>query len=171
MYGASCYEISRSFADLPHPALRRGLGTHDCETSIEVFTDGSKTAQGTASAFVVYVGSEESHHDTLPLHPECSVFQAEMFAVFKAIEFCNKIFNCNITIFTDSQAMVQVLTNKDTTHPLARDTLFSADQSSNNYHIKWIKGHCGTPGNERADFLAHVATSFRDINPVSRLEE
>ncbi|XP_067122059.1 uncharacterized protein [Centruroides vittatus] len=101
-----------------------------------------------------------------------------MFAVYKAIEFCNTKFNnCDISIYSDSNATVQVLTNKDTTHPIVRETLFSANQSSNKFYIKWIKGHCGTPGNERADMLARTTTMPTDIIPtynqlpVSRLKE
>ncbi|XP_067131966.1 uncharacterized protein [Centruroides vittatus] len=136
-----------------------GLFPREIPTRIEGFMDGSKTAEGTASAFVIFGASGEIHNQTFELHPECSVFQAEIFAVLMAIKWCNvNLVNMLVNIYTDSAATVTKLRNKDTTNPISIDIFAEVATSSNSYAINWIKRHQGTPGNERADYLARNAT-------------
>ncbi|XP_067130134.1 uncharacterized protein [Centruroides vittatus] len=164
------FELDRPVSTLPHPALRKGLSPRVTSTEIEAFTDGSKSTGGTASAFVIFQAGEEVYNNSFALHPECSVFQAEIFAVLMAINWCNTNFvNKLINIFTDSAATVAVLGNKDNTHPVANDIFAAASMSFNKYAINWIKGHSGIPGNERADFLARNVTPNPDTPPAYNL--
>ncbi|XP_023237782.1 transcriptional regulator ATRX homolog [Centruroides sculpturatus] len=63
-----------------------------------------------------------------------------------------------VNIYTDSAATVTKLRNKDTTNPISIDIFAEVAISSNSYAVNWIRGHQGTPGNERADYLARNAT-------------
>ncbi|XP_067144634.1 uncharacterized protein [Centruroides vittatus] len=170
IFNATMFELDRPVSTLPHPALKKGLSPRVTSTEIEAFTDGSKSTDGTASAFVIFQAGEEVYNDSFALHPECSVFQAEIFAVLMAINWCNTNFvNKLINIFTDSAATVAVLGNKDNTHPVANDIFAAASTSFNKYAINWIKGHSGIPGNERADFLARNVTPNPDTPPAYNL--
>jgi ribonuclease HI len=62
----------------------------------------------------------------------------------------------------DSKAALFSIANKLTTHPLAtaiRENIFNLRHTTS-ITLRWVKGHEGLKGNERADYLAKTAASY-----------
>ena len=101
-----------------------------------------------------------------------TVFQAEVTAIRKSAQMLqnsgwkNKI----ITFFSDSQASLAALkkltVNSDTVDKCLN--VLNALGKDNQIHLKWVKAHVGTPGNEIADFLAKKGSSLGD-GPTNEL--
>ena len=78
------------------------------ETSIQVYTDGSKQEQGVVPGAVIFKGSEMIAKLQFKLDNWCSNNQAEQFAILKALEKLEVLTTQSInplstTIFTDSR--------------------------------------------------------------------
>jgi len=78
-------------------------------------------------------------------------------------------------INVDSKAAILVIANKHTTHPLAVVTRLKTIELkiSTSITFRWVKGHAGLKGNERADYLAKTAASYSttiayDAIPINR---
>ena len=86
------------------------------ETSIQVYTDGSKQEQGVGSGAVIFKGSELIAKLQFKLDNRCSNNQAEQLAILKALEKL-KVLNrqsinpLSTTIFTDSRITLDSLQN------------------------------------------------------------
>ncbi|XP_023235663.1 uncharacterized protein LOC111635046 [Centruroides sculpturatus] len=162
------FELDRPVSTLPHPALRKGLAPRVTSTEIEAFTDGSKSKDGMASAFVIFQTGEEVYNDSFALHPECFDFQVDIFALLMETNWCNSIVvNKLINIFTDSAATVTALGDKDNTRPVANNIFAAASTSFNKYAINWIKGHSGIPGKRTHAFHSGIPGYFlaRNVTP------
>ena len=93
-----------------------------------------------------------------------TVFQAEVTAIEKSASWLsdNNYQHKTITFFTDSQACMAALNNL-TKNSKTVDKCINALNKLGTYnkiHIKWIKAHVGTPGNECADFLAKKGSTL-----------
>ena len=82
-----------------------------------IFTDGSKTTQGTGAGYVIMKGkSQLLLTNSINLRKNASIFQAEATAIQAAAESLTEIINPKIKfirIFSDSQAVLKAL-DKDT---------------------------------------------------------
>jgi hypothetical protein len=112
-----CIEKPMKFYLLPHPALLPKINTNleensykNCNFSINIYTDGSKTESQTGAAFTVYKQNTEIYFQQFKLHFNCSVFQAELLAIEKALNWIkNSSYNTEIGIFSDSKSALQVI--------------------------------------------------------------
>jgi len=167
---------------LPHFAQRNQIKTvtqtHD---DVLVFTDGSKSTAGVGSAFCITNGTQITKKAKFKLAKYCSVFQAELFAMLKALNFINNKYNTqtSITLCTDSQSSIKALTDSDSCSYLVQQILQQVDTCQNkNIQIKfmWIRGHEGNRGNDIADQLAKQGASSHqafdyDLIPVSYVKK
>ena len=84
----------------------------------------------------------------------CSVFQADLIAIKKAIAWMkyNVISVRDIGIFTDSQAAIRVLQSGSTTSKVSLICLSSLNEMAEqfNLHLIWTPGHFNITGNIRA---------------------
>lgn len=130
---------------------------------IQIFTDGSKMEQGTGSGIhCEALQINESHR----LPNDCSVFQAEIFAIEMAMKNINArdITASRITIFVDSQAAIKALKSnvvKSTTVSRCREELIKA-ATRHQVNICWVPGHCNIEGNEKADELAKNGSNMEE---------
>ena len=109
------------------------------------------------------------------LPSDCTVFQAEIYAIKMAMEgFNNHILNSDeyIKVFSDSRAAIQALNSNIVSSQLVKDTVTQLNiigNKVNRLEISWIKAHVGHEGNERADQLARDANkldvSIHDLLP------
>ena len=132
------------------------------------YTDGSKTDDGTGSGFVIRGnGISEDEHIALGSYP--TVFQSEVLAISAAAErlLRHSTEHTTITFYSDSQAALKALEPglirsrlvkecSDSLHGLAR---------ANQVTVKWIPGHEGHVGNERADEKAREGSSTKLVGP------
>src|SRR5215469_13802396 len=124
----------------------------------QVYTDGSKDSNGTASAAIM--GANQL---TTRL-PNCaSIFSAEIHAKLLAFQLIAKFSNTNFMIFSESLSSLQAIVGGhcrskadvlDVTEKLHR--LYLSGKSVEFY---WIPSHVGIKGNEAVDLLAKRAIS------------
>ncbi|XP_023220380.1 uncharacterized protein LOC111622260 [Centruroides sculpturatus] len=124
---------------------------------MDIYTDGSRHDGKVGSSFVVFINKMEVHSQAIRLHERCTIFQAELYAIKKAIAWTMQTQNnIAINIYTDSRSAYNIIYS-NILHPLAEDIRNSIRLATCNIKIYWIKAHQGVYGNERADTLAKYA--------------
>jgi len=151
----------------PHPAevgtIHEVVGNE--ETSIQVYTDGSKQEQGVGSGAVLFKGSEMIAKLQFKLANRCSNNQAEQLAILKALEKLEVLNRQSInplstTIFTDSRITLNSLQNYNNHGFLVeeiRKKVASLERSGRQIRFSWVKVHIGVHGKELADKVAKEA--------------
>ncbi|XP_069365327.1 uncharacterized protein [Maniola hyperantus] len=141
-----------------------------------IFTDGSKIEDKVGAAISIWKDGKETASMKLRLEPYCTVFQAELFALRRAIEKFSKGKDDEVCILSDSRSSLDLLRNHRSFHPLAfaiRKQIANLRQQGKEIRLYWIKAHVGIEGNERADELAKQAALHKkskadyDACPVS----
>jgi ribonuclease HI len=64
---------------------------HHEDNAIQIFTDGSKSAQGVRAGIAIFIQKKLAHQRRLTLHRNCSNNQAEQLAIVKAMETIKEI--------------------------------------------------------------------------------
>ena len=131
------------------------LGLVEMQGEIAVYTDGSKTSEGTGSG--IYIQELECKQ-SINLQAECSVFQAEVLAIRQACKvlISKGITDRDISIYVDSQAALKSLSSIEVKSHLVitcKENLETLS-NSNNVRLCWVPGHENIRGNEEADLLA-----------------
>jgi len=151
----------------PHPAE---VGTiHEVEgneeTSIQVYSDGSKQEQGVGSGVVIFKGIEMIAKVEFKLDNRCCNNQAEKLAIIKALEKLEVLSRQSInaiwaTIFTDSRINLDSFQNYKNHGNLVeefRKKIASPEGSGCQIRFWWVKAHTGIHCNELADKVAKEA--------------
>ncbi|GBL78442.1 putative RNA-directed DNA polymerase from transposon X-element [Araneus ventricosus] len=126
---------------------------------IPIFTDGSKS-DGHVGCGVV------SPSDTLSyrLHNFCSIFTAELVAIFCALREISPSNQRKFIIYTDSMSALQTLSHYDIQmHPVALkilSILHFLRKEGFSIIFCWVPSHVGISGNEIADSIAKFASTF-----------
>ncbi|XP_047999780.1 uncharacterized protein LOC125236904 [Leguminivora glycinivorella] len=137
------------------------------QTNLRIFTDGSKTKEGTGCG----VFSEDLNiHISKPLGEHSTVFQAECVGI---IEACNaikrrQVKHGNILILSDSKSVLQALDSPKLTSKLileCHQRLTEVCEEDNKVTLQWIKGHSGSRGNDAADELAREGSATPAYGP------
>jgi ribonuclease HI len=145
--------------DTLETVTRGGLG---CRWT--VYTDGS-AAGGTSdggSAAVITRG-DPSEPEVLQVRRRkgarrtCS-YEMEVSALHLAMEWCETAEDGDVLICTDSQAVLRALESPAANDEEAVGTLRRRlSKARRRISLQWVPGHCGLPGNDRADLEACVA--------------
>jgi hypothetical protein len=103
-----------------------GLSKHRQHAEYTIYTDGSRTASGTGSGFVLYHKKEQIETRSFSLHKAATVFQAEVHAIKRACQFLNSsnLQPRYVKILSDSQAAIKALASKSITSTLVLDALY-----------------------------------------------
>ncbi|XP_023235505.1 uncharacterized protein LOC111634903 [Centruroides sculpturatus] len=157
-------ERNVNFKDSRHPATYYKIifDTTD-QADFHIFTDGSKNNTSVGCSFVVFSNGEEVTVGQYRLGGDCTVFQAELFAILMAASWADSNHNHKmINITTDSASALTILQSRNS-HPLACSIQEIINNSSCLFHLNWTRAHQGVHGNERADILAKEASINLDL--------
>ncbi|GBL78342.1 hypothetical protein AVEN_42869-1 [Araneus ventricosus] len=124
------------------------------------YTDGSKTDEGTGSAYCILENYGIIASWQGKLDRSNSVFQAEILAIRMAIEAASSLHR-PIKIWTDSLSSLMAILNPKSHHSMVRE-IQTFLLSHKHIHLRWLKDHVGYLGNECADQLAKEAITKGD---------
>ncbi|KAJ0178430.1 hypothetical protein K1T71_006253 [Dendrolimus kikuchii] len=166
--------------DLPHPAeltktefeLLENLDSETIEShnlaGPYIYTDGSKIEGKVGAALTWWDQDKETSNSTFSLHPFCTVFQSELYALLRAVNMAKDSSELEINIMSDSRSSLELLSNPKPYHPLAKsiqEGIKKINAEGRRVRLFWIRAHTGTAGNERADELAKQAALERKDAP------
>lgn len=179
-------EHRKSPFSLPHPAerkhLRFGLIESPEEASslgndgLVLYTDGSKLEGRVGGAVTCWSDRCEVRHTRFRLENYCSVFQAELCAILRALQLAEGRGESAFSIASDSRSSLEAVSDPNSLHPLVaeiKELIVRLGQEGKAVTLYWVKAHCGIEGNERADELAKQAAlrdrrqPFYDKYPLS----
>ncbi|GBO29676.1 hypothetical protein AVEN_88860-1 [Araneus ventricosus] len=132
---------------------------HLLSSFVPIFTDCSKS-DGHVGCGVVFPSDTLSYR----LHNCCSVFTAELVAIFSALQEISPSSQRDFIIYTDSMSALETLSHYDTQmHPVGLEILSVLQGLRNKgFHIIfcWVPSRVGISGNETADAIAKFASAF-----------
>jgi len=145
------------------------------ECDYTIYTDGSKTSAGTGCAWTLTEGNTALQQEIIPLHPDASVYQAEVTAIKQSLENLlaagEALQGKQFLICSDSQSAISALYNPIHCTELTYQTaaLMKQIQQDAGLQLKWVRGHADDTGNELADALAKAASerTADTTNPVA----
>ncbi|GBP78322.1 hypothetical protein EVAR_52377_1 [Eumeta japonica] len=121
----------------------------------QIYTDGSKINGRVGAAITWWTNDTESEYQTLSLHPSCSVYQAEMYALYRAVAMVKASREKVVNILSDSRSSLELLSNPSRTSISTQwESTRNANAEGKEIRFYWLRAHVGTKGNERADELA-----------------
>ena len=137
--------------------------------TVQIFTDGACKGNPGVGGWGVLIKSSNFINELKGYEPLTTNNRMELIAVIEGIKSIEK--NANIEITTDSKYVkngINLWINNwkkndwktSSKKPVKNKELWlDLDKLVQNYNIewKWVKGHSGHPGNERADQLANAA--------------
>jgi len=84
-----------------------------CEDAINIYTDGSKSKNGTG--VVVYENHQIIHSESHKLNNEAIVYQAELFGIFRANCWIDQLNNKSkkFAVFVDNISSLKILKQKN----------------------------------------------------------
>ncbi|GBN28424.1 hypothetical protein AVEN_171948-1 [Araneus ventricosus] len=91
-----------------------------------------------------------------------TVFQAEILALLKAVEYAVALPTQQLTILVDNQASINSAANPKSHSSIARK-IFKLLHSHSHIRVSWIKAYAGYIGNEEADRLAKEAAESENF--------
>lgn len=152
------------------------IETNDC--LYKIFTDGSKHNDSVGAAFVITHPTHKPLIKKFKLHRCCSVFQAELLAIQKALQHTITEKISPVTIFTDSLSGLLEISNPNSTNHLVNiihHQIIDADKNKTKITFTKVPAHCGIAGNELADTAAKAAATLHktpDYNkiPISHIK-
>ncbi|CAK1553159.1 unnamed protein product, partial [Leptosia nina] len=170
-------EIKIDYKLKPHPAKENRLKFRSIITEkelneingVKIFTDGSKIEGKVGAAYVVYKNGKEILNKKFKLGNQCSVYQAELLAILKALEALSDTWGEEINILSDSLSSIKAITELNSNHQLVYEikSKFKEFEINNKtVNLLWVKAHIGLKGNERADVLAKEAALKLKIKPT-----
>lgn len=128
---------------------------------INIYTDGSRIDNQVGCAFQSS-GVKMKYH----LPPVCSIFTAELYAIYEAIKYT--IFNnigYNTIIITDSLSSIQAIQQPYSSNYIVQDIQQELNRVGPQIKFLWVPSHKGIYGNELADQYAKESLA----DPISEI--
>ncbi|MEK9649320.1 MAG: ribonuclease HI [Gammaproteobacteria bacterium] len=136
--------------------------------SVEIYTDGACKGNPGKGGWGVIIQYQDKSKELFGGREETTNNQMEMQAVIEGLGALKE--PCSVTLYTDSKYVMDGITNwihgwkknnwkTANKKPVKNMEYWQAlDELTSHHEIswKWVKGHAGIPGNERADALANL---------------
>ena len=138
------------------------------EKTYTVYSDGSKSESGHSGAAYIVRNPHGSNdtHDDFYLGKMATVFQAEIYGIYKAAEYLHfrELKDQKIIFYSDSQAAIKALNNNKVTSWQVYNTIERLNWIAKNnvVEIRWVKAHVGHHHNEAADEYAKAGADRTD---------
>lgn len=149
------------------PSIHINFGD-ETTLSNRIYTDASKTTNGTGAAYVVYANNRELDHRKIRQHRNCSALQAELAAIREALRFIKEHAYAyrECSIVTDSKPALRAINDiQQTEMTAAIRRLLVEIRATTEVRWHWVKSHSENAGNDRADALAREAIND-DNTPI-----
>jgi len=141
--------------------------TDETGTEVVIYTDGACKGNPGVGGWGAYLKSGENEKELCGGEAHTTNNRMEMMAVIEALGALKK--RCKVILYTDSSYVQQGITTwihgwkakgwkTAAKQPVKNEDLWKALDAAaakHNVHWRWVKGHAGDPGNERADMLAN----------------
>ena len=139
---------------------------------VEVYTDGACSGNPGPGGWGATIRMNEETFDLNGGEKNTTNNRMELTAAIKALEYIDKSYE--ITLFTDSSYVKDGITKwihnwkKNNWKTASKKPVKNSDlweeldtlHNDRNVEWKWVKGHDGDPGNERADELARMGIIY-----------
>ena len=128
--------------------------------SIHIYTDASKTRDGTSFAAVF-----PTEYTSRKICKDASIFTAEVYAIMAALKRINK--DRNYTIITDSRSVLQAIDVLNSNHPLVskmQQCLTLLASRNKVVQLCWAPSDSNIAGNEAADSEAREAVQTLQVD-------
>ena len=166
-----CEDIIRNAKrSIPENTLKMIFTNHlqsHMEDNLLIYTDGSKTKDGTAFSIVGYEQNRLLAAEVRKLRDCTSIFSAELYAILLAVRKSQRAHHQDITIVSDSKSSIQAISQLFSKNPLVTLIQEQIQKTNKRYHLCWVPSHVGVSGNERADRAANDATKCNSHLEVS----
>uniref|UniRef100_A0A6P7FME6 Uncharacterized protein LOC114331939 n=1 Tax=Diabrotica virgifera virgifera TaxID=50390 RepID=A0A6P7FME6_DIAVI len=123
-----------------------------------IYTDASKTSEGTGCAFYIPSKSTEK---MFKLPSNCSIFSAEAIAILESLIYFDSLNNNSVLIISDSLSVLLCLKNSKlpnyNSNPFIyqiKNMLVKLKNKNKTTNFIWVKAHVGIKYNEHVDSLA-----------------
>lgn len=129
-----------------------------------IYTDGSRIGGGVGATLTCWRSGTETLARKYVLPSFCTVFQAELFALYQATKIALGSSEETVCILSDSRSALELLGDQNASQPIAffvKENLKRANKEGKNVRLFWVKAYVGISGNERADELAKIAAKQR----------
>ncbi|MGI9291335.1 MAG: ribonuclease HI [Gammaproteobacteria bacterium] len=135
--------------------------------AVVIYTDGACRGNPGPGGWGVWLKYGDHERELCGGEPETTNNRMELLAAIRALESLKR--SCDVTLFTDSEYVRKGMTEwieqwkqrgwkTAAKKPVKNADLWQElDELVNNHRIdwRWVKGHSGDPGNEKADELAN----------------
>ena len=153
-----------------NPQVFRSLYHELCcevyENYLDIYTDGSKKNDLVSYAF--WAGN--NYDECGRLRNKCSIFTAELYAIYKALKYINNNLEFNrFVIFCDSSGALQALQQMYNRNYLVikiKKVIKLIENDGKEIIMEWIPSHVGIKGNEKADEIAKGALNRNTYNNI-----
>ena len=135
---------------------------------LSCFTDGSREQDRTGAGWLITIGDTIIHEGTVYLGEIATVYQAEVYAIFKVTEWLiecgDDVRGLEVAIYSDSLAAVNAIHNSMVKDVLILKCVHNFDILLHRCRIRleWVRGHDDNTGNEAADMLAKQGNHKRE---------
>ena len=134
---------------------------------LQIYTDGSKMGKDTGFGWCITKGNMCINEENYKLPDFTTVFQAEIIAIKKALEWCNDnlIEGEVVNIHSDSKSALQAISGICTKSRTVLECCNVIMEAKNKIALSfnWVKGHADNTGNEFVDALAKIGTTNNSL--------